>query len=99
MCSDRQVSSRYCPANFVDWEDMSGALHGGDWRQVSCDQDPSCSAGITPIGRVGANTSSRFAQTIRNQFANYFCNVGVVSWQDRSAYRGQNHLTRTNSTQ
>lgn len=60
----------------VDAEDPTrGEVTFGNWRREVHE--------LIPIQRVGGNSSSAAAKSIRESFCQYFNNEGKVSWQDR----------------
>lgn len=63
---------KYCPSNYVDWEDNDHVLHTGEWRHETA---PLRST------RLGSNNSARPAMHMRNQMAEYFCSEGAVPFQ------------------
>nr|CAI5859983.1 unnamed protein product [Callosobruchus analis] len=60
----------YCPPGFVDTDDLDGA-----WRE---EQAP-----LLSVGRLGANTATRYLYNLRDNLANYFVSpMGRVPWQN-----------------
>ena len=52
-------------------------------------QEQSIGSGISQLGRVGSNNSSRRNQNLRNRLMDYFLPVeGAVPWQQEKALRG-----------
>ncbi|XP_065561540.1 uncharacterized protein LOC136027974 [Artemia franciscana] len=52
-------------------------------------QELSIGSGISQLGRVGSNNSSRTNQDLRNRLMDYFLSVeGAVPWQQEKALRG-----------
>nr|CAI5859287.1 unnamed protein product [Callosobruchus analis] len=60
----------YCPPGFVDTDDLDGA-----WRE---EQAP-----LLSVGRLGANTATRYLYNLRDNLANYLVSpMGRVPWQN-----------------
>ena len=74
----RKSSSRnvYCPPGLADMVDKSGNLTNGRWRA----NPPTESMFTLQVPSSGHN-SSNTAKAIRDNFKDYFCNAGAVSWQ------------------
>ncbi|XP_068092062.1 putative nuclease HARBI1 [Hyperolius riggenbachi] len=71
----RQTPHHYCPPNSVDQEDIqTGTIVEGEWRS-----GPNMSAWQPMVG----HNSTTLAKRNRDQYMNYFCSTGAVSWQDR----------------
>lgn len=68
------ASSYFAPGS-VDRDDLENAneVIPGLWREVT--------TGLLSMKRVGSNNSKKEAQQIRDTYANYFCNDGIVPWQ------------------
>ena len=66
--------------NLVDFEDMSGNVFPGTWRNDEPNSD--CWFDLEPT--INRNPS-RWAKDIRNEFKRYFNNEGIVPWQWRAA--------------
>lgn len=58
-------TSGYVTEGLVDIFNADGTITPGQWREVE-------THGMVPIGRTGANNSTRQAAEIRNIFTNYF---------------------------
>nr|CAI5848937.1 unnamed protein product [Callosobruchus analis] len=60
----------YCPPGFVDTDDLDSA-----WRE---EQAP-----LLSVGRLGANTATRYLYNLRDNLANYLVSpMGRVPWQN-----------------
>ena len=69
-------SSVYCPPGFTDAEDGAGHLLRGNWRHEVDD------GGLSRIGQIGGNRSSRSAAEVRDMYRDYFMTPeGEVTWQ------------------
>lgn len=70
----KNKSSRdaYSPSDFFDRK-VEGRNIGGTWRQET-------NNALRPLERV-ARRATRLAEENRNEFADYFCGNGAVSWQ------------------
>jgi len=58
------LASRTLTESTADYEDATGMLHPGDWKEVATNQLHS----MRPAGVSGSNDATR----IRDQFKNYF---------------------------
>lgn len=67
------TADAYCPKGFVDWEDESGALHFGEWRNDSQNN-------LNNV-RIGSNNATKKAFSLRDTLANYFLKEGAVPFQ------------------
>ncbi|KAK5644198.1 hypothetical protein RI129_008043 [Pyrocoelia pectoralis] len=65
--------SRYCPPQYIDWEDADGVLHHGEWRN-------DLSAPLQSV-RLGSNNATRTAFQLRDLLSNYFLEEGAVTFQ------------------
>ena len=74
----RKSSSRnvYCPPGLADMVDKSGNLTNGRWRA-----NPPTESMFTLLVPSSGHNSSNTAKAIRDNFKDYFCNAGAVSWQ------------------
>ena len=65
-------AKKYCPKTCIDWEDEHYNIHNGEFRNE-----------VSPLrsSRLGSNNSTRAAQNLRNQLAEYFCGEGAVPFQ------------------
>lgn len=63
----------YCPPDLVDREDDDGNIIPGLWRKDNYE--------LPSISKGSSNTYTRNANSIREQFKNYFNNKGAVEWQ------------------
>ena len=71
-------NAHYMPQGFVDSEDGSGKLIQGEWRQITRGDENSMQA----VGRVGSNSYSFTAKSVRENFCRYFSsNEGALPWQ------------------
>ena len=69
-------SSVYCPQGFTDAEDGVGYLLKRTWRHEVDD------GGLSRIGQIGGNRSSRSAAEVRDMYRDYFMTPeGQVTWQ------------------
>lgn len=67
----------YIPENALDMEDIQiGAIHPGEWRQESA-------TAFAPLINQGGNRHANAALRLRDEWCNYFNNIGAVSWQDQ----------------
>lgn len=72
-----QPSARkYCPQNFLDFEDKHGNIHEGQWRK---EIDPLPQVSQKDMG--SSNNFTREADMQRNTLADYFFAEGSVPWQ------------------
>ncbi len=72
----------YNPPQFSDYEDRSGNLHNGTWREETLNDSGYQNA------RLGGNRPSSDAMEIRGKFASYFCSeAGKVLWQEHMVTR------------
>ena len=79
MRSSVANSRQYCPPGYVDHEDPLGNFIPGDWRS-----ETGPSTGLGSISRMGSNTFSRSAATVRDAFKDFFTSPQVeVEWQYR----------------
>jgi hypothetical protein len=68
---------RYCPRNFTDYEDRHGSIRPGDWRALV-----DGTTGMANLHRVGSNTYSQSAASIRDSLAAHFDSPeGMINWQ------------------
>ncbi|XP_064475663.1 uncharacterized protein LOC135389557 [Ornithodoros turicata] len=83
--SDRaQGHHAYCPPGYSDYEDVSGNVHPGQWRQSVSDNEA-----LRHIPRTGSNMHARSAKELRDKLAEYFCSTaGELSWQYSVVLRG-----------
>jgi hypothetical protein len=58
---------KYCPTNFVDYEDSSGNLRLGQWREKAQQNF------FFRIGRTGANAYRQVVKELRDTLATYLC--------------------------
>lgn len=67
----------YFPRGCVDDEDInSGTITEGTWRRELI-------AGLPSITDHNSNYASRTARQLRDNYADFFCGAGAVSWQNR----------------
>lgn len=77
----RDHVTQYTPEGSLDCEDVARCtILPGTWRETP---------DLLQLQRKGRNTS-REAQSVRNDFMEYFNNEGAVSWQYKAV---QNHST------
>ena len=66
----------YCPHSYVDRDSPAGVIPG-DWRQDA--------RGINSLTRIeslrSSNNYGEDARLVREEFEDYFCDEGAVSWQ------------------
>ena len=67
MRNPASSSRLYCPPGYVDHEDPLSHLIQGDWRS-----EVGPSAGLNNVSRMGSNTFSRSAATVRDTFMDFF---------------------------
>lgn len=74
----RSKTSRnmYSPQGCFDSYSEEGEFRPGSWRENSQEL-----TSMLPLQRHPRN-SSQDAQTLRNEFANYFCTTGKIEWQN-----------------
>lgn len=83
-CDKIESAPVYCPPGFTDYEDSSGIIHHGQWRQHISSTD--C---LRNVPRTGSNMHSQSAKETRDLFASYFCSTaGEVQWQYGAVLRG-----------
>ena len=71
-------NAHYIPKGFVDSEDGTGNLVSGEWRQIIHSDENS----FQRLGRVGSNTYSFNAKSVRENFCEYFnSKEGSLPWQ------------------
>lgn len=71
MISNEESGQLYCPPNFAD-RDVGGTLIEGQWREEEQ---------LQSISSMRFNTYRNNAAQIRNALADYFMDVGAVSFQ------------------
>ena len=71
MSLDETDRCIYCPSNFVDRDQDFGM-----WREEA----QSCE-GLIEIQSQGSNNYSKEAKKVRDDFKDYFCKEGTLSWQ------------------
>lgn len=71
----RKTSKKtYTPTGYVDQDDLSSStIIPGMWRSVT--------QGLESTARQGTTNFTRGAESVRNEFATYFCKEGAVPWQ------------------
>ena len=67
-------SARYTPPGTTDVDTLHGSITEGNWRSVN---------NLPSISQQGANTYSKDAKQVRDNYCTYFNSVGKVSWQDQ----------------
>lgn len=75
---EKSTRDIYSPTDLIDHE-IEGRLVDGTWRQ-----DIQTNSAFTPMERIGRR-SSRSAEEIRDEFAEYFSSIGAVPWQSKLA--------------
>ncbi|XP_035205207.1 protein ALP1-like isoform X2 [Stegodyphus dumicola] len=73
-----KAAKKYCPVNFADSLLSNATIKEGMWRTEEFTWQP--------LGRLGANNSSRAASAVRDNFCEYFSAEGAVPWQERKAF-------------
>ena len=77
-----QNGRQYCPAGYIDHEDVMGNFIPEDWRT-----EPGGSSKLFRISLLSSNTHSPSAANIRDSFKNYFLtSKGEVEWQYRHVH-------------
>lgn len=73
---NKSSKDAYSPSDFFDREVEEHNI-GGTWRQET-------NNALRPLERM-ARRATRLAEENRNEFADYFCGNGAVSWQAKLA--------------
>ncbi|KFM82430.1 hypothetical protein X975_09199, partial [Stegodyphus mimosarum] len=64
-----KAAKKYCPVNFADSLLPNSTIKEGTWRTEKFTWQP--------LGRQGANNSSRAASAVRDNFCDYFSTEGA----------------------
>lgn len=81
MLSSEQ--QRFCPPQFIDYENAQGEIIGGEWRERIQNNS------LKSIGNVGAHRATRAAYKMRDTLATYFLTpTGEIPWQYEYIRRG-----------